>query len=329
MLAWVSSEPRLGELTIREMATPEPRAGETLVAVEFAALNFSDLLMIEDKYQVRPPRPFSPGQEIAGTVVKVGPGSRIQLGQRVASKVLFGGFAEYALVRDDMAILLPDGLSLKSAAALPIVYTTAMVGLTECTTLKPGMTVLIHAAAGGVGLAAVQIAKAMNAYVIAAAGSDDKRALALRHGADTAIDYRIRGWADTVKTMTEGRGIDIVFDPVGGDVTLESLRCLSWGGCLLIVGFACGEIARIPANRLLLRRGSAIGVYWNHDRDAEMIGAVTSNLISMAQTGSIAPQIDDRYRFVELPAALDALATRRATGKLVVSTAGEPYGIAL
>lgn len=319
MLAWQSSDPGLAGLALKEVPAPEPSSGEVLVAVEFAALNFSDLLMIEDKYQIRPPRPFVPGQEIAGTVVKVPLCSRLRPGQRVVSKVLYGGFAQFAVVREDMAIPVPDGVPLKPAAALPVVYTTAMVALTESTRLRQGATVLIHAAAGGVGLAAVQIAKALKGTVIAAAGSADKRALALRHGADEAIDYRENDWSKTVNSMTGGRGADVVFDPVGGDVTLESLRCLNWGGCLLIVGFASGEIARIPANRLLLKRASAVGVYWNHDRDGQMIADVTAHLVSMMQEGSIAPLVDDRYAFSRLKAALEDLSARRSSGKLVLA----------
>ena len=318
MVAWRSFEPGRTGLAIDEVMTPEPTGSEALVAVEAAALNFSDLLMIDDQYQVRPPRPFVPGQEIAGTVVKAAHGSRLRPGQRIASKVVIGGFAEYAVVRDDMAIQIPDGIPLSSAVALPVVYTTALVGLTKSTKLKPGATILIHAAAGGVGLAAVQIAKAIGATVIAAAGSVDKRALARRHGADETIDYRADGWANAVNRMTGGRGVDVVFDPVGGEVTLESLRCLDWGGCLLIVGFASGEIPRIPANRLLLKRASVVGVYWSHDRDGPMISAVTTRLVAMMQEGSIAPVIGDRYSFAELPVILDDLSERKSSGKLIV-----------
>lgn len=319
MRAWRSGDLGRAGLSMQEVPTPKPAAGEALIAVEFAALNFSDLLMLEDKYQVRPPRPFSPGQEIAGTVIETARGSRLHAGQRIASTVPWGGFAEFALVRDDTAICLPDSMSLKSAAALPVAYTTAMVGLTENTVLKPGATVLVHAAAGGVGLAAVQIAKALNATVIAAAGSAEKRALARQHGADATIDYTTEGWASRVNELTGGRGADIVFDPVGGNVTLESLRCLARQGCLLIVGFASGEIPRIPANRLLLKRASAVGVYWTHDQDAPMLEAVTERLVAMLQAGSITPLVDDRYTFAELPTALDDLAARKSSGKLVLS----------
>jgi NADPH2:quinone reductase len=318
MLAWHSGDRGLAGLALKELAVPEPSAGEALVAVDFAALNFSDILMIEDKYQVRPPRPFVPGQEIAGTVVKVPPGSRLRPGQPVASKVVFGGFAQFALVRQDMAIPVPHGIPLRLAAALPVVYTTAMVALTETTNLQEGATLLVHAAAGGVGLAALQIAKAMKAKVIAAAGSADKRALARCHGADETIDYRERDWSKTVNSITGGQGADVVFDPVGGEVTLESLRCLGWGGCLLIVGFASGEIAHIPANRLLLKRASAVGVYWSHDRDGRMIAHVTARLIAMMQNGSIKPVVDDQYAFSELPAALGHLSARGSSGKLVL-----------
>ena len=248
-----------------------------MVKVETAALNFSDLLMIEDRYQVRPPRPFIPGQEIAGTVAALGEGCALTLDQRVAGKVDWGGFAEYAVMRGDMAINIPDRIAADAAVALPVVYTTAMVALTESTQIKLGETVLVLAAAGGIGLAAVEIAHALGARVIAAASGADKGALAREHGADAAIDYRGGGWSKNVNALTDGRGADIIVDPVGGAATKEAMRALAWEGRLLVVGFASGEIPAIPANRLLLNRASAIGVYWNHDRDAVMLSACHEN----------------------------------------------------
>ena len=261
MRAWQSTEPGLGKLELADVSCPRPGKGQALVKVETAALNFSDLLMIEDRYQVRPPRPFIPGQEIAGTVAAFGEGCALTLDQRVAGKVDWGGFAEYAVMRGDMAINIPDRIAADAAVALPIVYTTAMVALTESTQIKLGETVLVLAAAGGIGLAAVEIAHALGARVIAAASGADKGALAREHGADAAIDYRGGGWSKSVNALTDGRGADIIVDPVGGAATKEAMRALAWEGRLLVVGFASGEIPAIPANRLLLNRASAIGVY--------------------------------------------------------------------
>jgi NADPH2:quinone reductase len=297
---------------------PAPGDSELLVRVEAAALNFSDLLMIDDRYQVRPPRPFVPGQEIAGTVVSTG-SSAFSPGDRVAGKVNWGGFADHAVMRADMAIRIPADVSTVAASALPVVYTTAMVALTESTMVRQGETVLVLAAAGGVGLATVQIARALGARVIAAAGGPDKGELARRHGAETAVDYNRAGWSDQVKAATGGRGADVIVDPVGGGVTGEALRTLAWEGRLLVVGFSSGEIPAIPANRLLLRRASAIGVYWNHDRDAGMLERVSRHLADLLRAGVIAPHIGASFAFAQLPAALAALAERRTTGKLVLT----------
>jgi NADPH2:quinone reductase len=322
---WQSDAAGIGGLTMARGPCPAPEDGELLVRVEAAALNFSDLLMIDDRYQVRPPRPFVPGQEIAGTVIAAGGSSGFSPGERVAGKVNWGGFADYAVMRADMAIRIPADVSTIAASALPVVYTTAMVALTESTVVRQGETVLVLAAAGGVGLATVQIARALGARVIAAAGGADKGELARQHGAETAIDYNRAGWSNEVKAATGGNGADVIVDPVGGGVTLEALRALAWEGRLLVVGFSSGEIPAIPANRLLLRRASAIGVYWNHDRDADMLERVSRRLADLLQTGAIAPHIGASFKFAQLPNALAALAERRTTGKLVLTfTDGDP-----
>lgn len=321
MRAWQSTAPGLAGLSCINLPRPAPGVGHALIRVEAAALNFADTLMIDDRYQVRPPRPFVPGQEIAGTVVAVGQSCRLEPGQRVAGKVDWGGFADYALMRGDMAIALPDQVSAATGVALPVVYVTAMVALTESTQVKAGETVLVIAAAGGVGLAAVEIAKALGARVIAAAGGADKGELARAHGADDTVDYRQDGWSQKVKALTGGRGVDVILDPVGGAATKEALRALAWEGRLLIVGFASGDIPSIPANRLLLNRASAIGVYWNHDRDDVMLARVAQRLSAMLTAGTIRPHIGNVFAFEDLPQALTALAERRTTGKAILTVA--------
>lgn len=319
MRAWLSPE-ETGASALRavEIAKPEPAAGELLVKVDAAALNFSDLLMIDGHYQIRPERPFTPGQEIAGTVVATGGGTDIAAGTVVAGKVLWGGFAEYAIMRADMAIVLPDGIDTGTGVTLPVVYTTAMVALVEEAGLKSGDTVLIHAAAGGVGLAAVQIAKAHGATVYAVAGGDAKKHLVVEHGADTGIDYRTENFAEIVLEKTGGAGADIIVDSVGGETTKNSLRCIAWQGQLLIVGFSSGEIPRIAANRLLLRRAVARGIYWDHDRDAEMVARCTQKLVEMCLAGTIKPVIGGEYGFDDLPRALEDLRAGGTVGKLIV-----------
>lgn len=323
MRAWRSANPGLDGLELIQTARPEFSADEALVRVETAALNFSDLLMIDDRYQVRPTRPFIPGQEVSGTVIAAGAQSGLDVGQRIASKVVWGGFAEYVVVRGDMAIRVPDDLSFAAACALPVVYTTAMVTLTESTVVKAGDTVLVLAAAGGVGLAAVEIARHLGARVIAAAGGRDKCALTRQHGAHEAIDYRQDNWSDELKRLTDGHGADVIVDPVGGAATKEAMRAIAWEGRLLIVGFTSGEIPQIPANRLLLKRAAAIGVYWSHDRDAAMLKRVSDRLAALLREQAIRPHIGATFGFDRLPEALRALGDRQTTGKVTVSLKNE------
>jgi NADPH2:quinone reductase len=322
---WYSREPGLAGLAMDHISPPHPGPGEVLVRVQAAALNFSDLLMIDDCYQVRPARPFIPGQEIAGTVVAAGHGADLAVGERIMSKVMWGGFSEYALVRADMAMRVPAELPMTSAAALPIVYTTALVALTEITTVESGETILVLAAAGGVGLAAVQIARHLGAQVITAAGGDKKCALALSHGGHQSVDYQRQGWAEELKVLTAKRGLDIIVDPVGGELAGEAMRLIAWGGRLLVVGFSSGEISRIPANRLLMRRASAIGVYWSHDRDSDMLGRTNRRMYELLRAGVIRPHVGTICGFDDLPGALTALRRRETTGKVVLAVGGSAH----
>lgn len=319
MRCWISGE-QLGRenLVLDQRPAPRAEAGSMVIRVQAAALNFSDLLMIDGKYQVRPPRPFTPGQEVAGTVVETSGESRWQVGDRIASKVFWGGFAEYATVREDMAMALPDSLDYARGAALPVVYMTAMVALHDSVAAGPQDTVLVHAAAGGVGLAAVEIAHAAGARVIATAGSPAKRDLALKHGADIAIDYRRDDWKDQIKAVTDGIGASIIVDPVGGDIAIQSLRCLARHGTLLIVGFASGTIAKLPSNYLLLNSATAKGVLWDHDRDGPLVAQLTERLWDLWNRRSIDPVVDTRFSLDELPLALNELAGRGSAGKLIL-----------
>jgi len=319
MLAWQSKE----DLGIRglvqvELPKPIPKCGELLIKVDVAALNFSDLLMINNTYQVKPPRPFTPGQEVAGTVVGIGEGTGITVGQRIASKVMFGGFAEYVIVRADMAILIPDAMPLSSAVALPVVYTTAVVALTKMVQVQKKDVVLIHAAAGGLGLAAVQLARHLGARVFATAGSKDKCQIAEKSGAELAVSYRNPNWQSEIMTSTEGHGVDIVFDSVGGEVTKESIKCLAWQGRLLIVGFSSGNLPNLPAHLLLLKNASAIGVYWSHEHNSKMLADIGRQLVQHFETGIIQPIIHNPYGFSDLPQALQDLQDRASVGKLVI-----------
>ncbi|MHA1571119.1 MAG: NADPH:quinone oxidoreductase family protein, partial [Alphaproteobacteria bacterium] len=307
---WVTSEPGADGLVLEPYSPSQPVAGELLIEVHAAALNFSDILMIDDRYQVKPPRPFTPGQEVAGVVVAAGPGTNQKIGARIAGKVDWGGFSTHAIVRDDMATPVPAQMPLADAAALPVTYTTAYVALTESTALKASETVLVHAAAGGIGLAAVQIAVALGATVIGTAGSEEKRAIVREHGAAHCLDYGTDDWAERCRDLTQGRGVDVVVDPVGGDTTIQSLGVMAYCGRLLIVGFASGAVANIPAHRLLLQRLSAIGVYWNQDLDGQMLARVAKRMRADITAGTIRPVVDIRDGLEQLRQALDDLANR-------------------
>ncbi|MGR3343815.1 MAG: NADPH:quinone oxidoreductase family protein [Paracoccaceae bacterium] len=324
MRAWISGpNPGIEALKIVEHAVPSPDDNSMLVQVTHAALNFSDLLMIADQYQVRPPRPFIPGQEIVGVVETAPAGSKFSTGDRIASKVLWGGFAHVALVRVDMAIRVPETFNLAQAAALPVSYVTALVALDYCAKVSASDVVLVHAAAGGVGQAAVQVAAARGAIVIATAGAQDRLDVALGRGASHGINYRSETWVQEVKDLTGGRGADVILDPVGGEIGENSLRCIAMDGKYLIVGFSSGKMPKIAAHRLLLKRASAIGVYWNHDTDQDMLAGINAELERLVTVGKINPLIDERYGFADLPAALDDLANRRVAGKMVLRMADD------
>lgn len=325
MRAWVSSQPGIAALRLETVSLPRPAAGQGLIKVEAAALNFADTLMLDDKYQVKPPRPFIPGQEVAGMVMEAGDGFSFPPGTRVAGKLLWGGFAAFALLRGDMAIAIPADVEAAMAAALPVSYTTALVALGESVHVKRGTTILVLAAAGAAGLAAIDIARCLGLRVIAAAGGAEKCAIAAAQGADATVDYRHPDWGKAVEELTGGKGVDAVFDPVGGAAAETALRLLAWEGKYLIVGFASGTVPKLAAHRLLLKRASAIGVYWDHDRDQDMLGRVQASLSRYLADGAIKPLVGQRFGFDELPAALDALKGGRSHGKLILMPESTPH----
>ncbi|GAB5374306.1 MAG: NADPH:quinone oxidoreductase family protein [Acuticoccus sp.] len=320
--AWRSDASGRAAMALSVIPCPEPGPREALVQVKAAALNFSDLLMAEGAYQVRPPAPFTPGQEVAGVVLAAGAESGLLPGARIAAKVEWGGFAEAAVVRGDTAIALPDTVDFATGAALPVSYTTAMVGLVELGRVAAGEVVLVHAGAGALGIAATQIACARGARVIATASAADKRALARRQGAEVAVDYTAPDWRGAVEAAVGKYAVDVVFDSVGGAVTETSLRLMRRDGRLLVAGFASGTIAKIPANLLLVKRISAIGVYWNHDVDGAMLARVQRAIGDDLAAGRIAPVIDVRQGLAALPGAMADLAARRTAGKVVLTLGG-------
>jgi len=309
------------ELRVREAPEPELFAGGLAIDVKAAGCNFFDILMARGSYQVKPPLPFVPGAELAGIVTAVGAEvDDFRVGDRVLASVPLGAFAERAVVPARSAWRMPGGMTFEEGAALPIVYPTSYAALVLRTQLRAGETLLVHAAAGGVGLAAVQIGKALGARVIATAGGTEKLEVARRAGADVGIDYRDGDWAERVRGVTGGRGADVIYDSVGGDVLDQSLKCIAWSGRLLVIGFAGGTIPAIKANRILLKNISVIGLHWGAyaTHEPERIPEVFEALFRLYDTDAIHPVVFERFPLERVADALTALGSRRTYGKVVL-----------
>jgi NADPH2:quinone reductase len=289
--------------------------------VAAAALNFLDTLMIRGQYQVKPPFPFTPGVEVAGIIDAVGADSVLKPGMRVCGNVPTGGYATHAILDDAAAAPIPANLSFAEGAALPIVYPTAHLCLKDAGRMQPGETVLVHAGAGGVGLAAIQLARARGAgKIFATAGGAAKLKVCRDHGADDAWDYATDAWVDQLKAATAGRGADIIIDMVGGRVAEQSMRVLNWRGRFIVVGFAGGSIPNLPANRLLLKSASAIGVFWGEmsRREPALAKAIYQDLFGLLSAGKIKPVVTSTYKLSDAPQAMIDLATRKTYGKVVL-----------
>ncbi len=310
------------ELAVREFPEPELRAGGAIVDVRAAGCNFFDILLVRGQYQHKPPFPFVPGAELAGVVREVAPDvTGVAVGDRVFGGVSTGAFAERAALPAHALHRIPEGMGFEEAAALPVVYPTSWMALVHRAQLKRGETLLVHAAAGGVGIAAVQIGRALGARVIATAGGADKLEVARRAGAEVAIDYRAQDWVERVLEETRGRGADVIYDPVGGDVFDGSLRCIAWSGRLLVIGFASGRIPEVKANRILLKNISIVGLHWGAyaQHEPARIDETFAALERLVHDADIRPVIYASYPLEELPAALDALGSRKSYGKVIVT----------
>ena len=322
MHAWLCDNP-IGPqaLVWREQATPQPQAGEVLLAVHAASLNFPDLLIVQNKYQMKPTLPFVPGAEFAGEVLALGPGvAHLQVGQRVACLGGTGGFATHAVAPAALCTVLPPDFPLIDAAALIMTYATSHHALVDRAALRPGETVLVLGAAGGVGTAAIQIAKAAGARVIAAASSDEKCALCESIGADVSINYRSDDLRAALKIHTAGKGPDVVYDPVGGDLAEPAFRSIAWRGRYLVIGFAAGPIPALPWNLALLKGASVVGVFWGDfaKREPQANAAAMAELLQWYAQGKIKPVIDRSMPMAELPGAFARMASRAVMGKLVL-----------
>ena len=322
MHAWLCENPTgVDALSWKELPTPQPKAGEVLIEIKAASLNFPDLLIVQNKYQTKPPLPFVPGSEYAGVVQAVGEGVKhLQVGQNVACLSGTGGFGTHTIAPAALCLALPDGFSHVDAAAFIMIYATSWHALMDRAQLKAGETVLVLGAAGGVGTAAIQIAKAAGARVIAAASTAEKCALCTALGADATINYASGNLRDEIKRLTDGKGPDVIYDPVGGDYAEPALRSIAWRGRYLVVGFAAGAIPSLPLNLALLKGASIVGVFWGEfaRREPKANTAMMAELASWYAQGRIKPVIDRTMPMAELKAAYAYMGSREVMGKLVM-----------
>jgi NADPH2:quinone reductase len=322
MHAWLCENPTgVDALTWKERPTPAPQAGEVLIEIKAASLNFPDLLIVQNKYQTKPPLPFVPGSEYAGVVQAVGDGvTHLTVGQNVACLSGTGGFATHTVAPAALCMPLPVGFSHVDAAAFIMIYATSHHGLVDRAQLKAGETVLILGAAGGVGTSAIQIAKALGARVIAAASSDEKCALCKSIGADATINYSTENLREAIKTLTAGKGPDVIYDPVGGEFSEPAFRSIAWRGRYLVVGFAAGTIPALPLNLTLLKGASIVGVFWGGfaKQEPKASAAALAELAQWYAQGKIKPVIDRTMPMAELKAAYAHMGSRGVRGKLVM-----------
>jgi NADPH2:quinone reductase len=322
MHAWLCENPvGIDALTWKELPTPQPKAGEVLVEIKAASLNFPDILIVQNKYQMKPLLPFVPGSEYAGIVQAVGEGVKhLQVGQAVACLSGTGGFGTHTVAPAALCMPLPPGFPMVDAAAFIMIYATSHHALVDRAQLKAGETVLILGAAGGVGTAAIQIAKAMGARVIAAASTQEKCALCTSIGADATINYSTENLREAVKALTNGKGPDVIYDPVGGDFAEPAFRSIAWRGRYLVVGFASGPIPALPFNLALLKGASIVGVFWGDfaKREPQANGAMMMELAQWYSQGKIKPVIDSTMPMVDLKAAYAHMGSRGVKGKLVM-----------
>lgn len=329
MKAWIceafGEEPKL-----IDWADPVPGPGQVVIDVTACGVNFADTLILQGKYQKRPDGPFSPGFEVSGTIRAVGEGvDQFSIGDPVMALPDWGGFADCVIADASLVIPLPDDVDFFDAAAFQIAYGTSWFGLKYRANVQSGDLVLVHGAAGGVGLTAVECAKLLGATVIATAGGADKCQIAKDHGADHVIDYKVENIRDRVREIAASlgrpKGVDVVYDPVGGDVFDQSLRCVAPGARMLLIGFASGAVPQIPANILLVKNVTAIGFYFGAylEQNPDIAQQGMSELLALLREGKIKPLISKTYALSKAMTALDAIRDRSATGKLVIDCCNE------
>lgn len=313
-------EPRVA-LELLDAPIPVPKPGQVVVRVLAAALNFPDVLMCRGEYQVKPPLPFTPGIEVCGEITAVGSSARgVALGNRVIGTPVGGGFAEYALLDAAGAFPAPACLDDAQASSFYVGYQTSWMALHRRTELAPGELLVVHAAAGGVGSSAVQLGKAAGAKVVAVVGSAAKAAVARELGADIVVDRSTEDFVDVVTTVTGGRGAEVIYDPVGGDVYRRSTKCIAFEGRIIVIGFAGGEIQNVGLNHALIKNYSIIGLHWGlyQTKNPDVIRECHQALTDLAESGAVTPLISERVPFDELPGALQRLADGQTVGRLVL-----------
>lgn len=308
-------------LVVRDLPEVVPDAGKVAIRVEAAGVNFPDVLIIQNKYQFKPELPFTPGGELAGTVTAVGEGvNQYKPGDRVIAFVGQGAFAQQIAVPEKSVMPMPPGMDFDTAAAITLTYGTSHHAVVDRAQLKAGETMLVLGAAGGVGLAAIEIGKALGARVIAAASSDEKLEICKQHGADATINYSTQDLREAIKATTDGKGPDVIYDPVGGIYAEPAFRSIGWRGRYLVVGFANGEIPKLPLNLTLLKGASLVGVFWGEyvRREPKANMAAMRELMGWLAEGKIRPHISGRYALADTPKALNDMAARKVTGKVVI-----------
>lgn len=324
MQSWMVT--KLGEpkeaLEIREIPQPSTQENEVLIKVEATALNFFDILLCKGEYQQKPDLPFTPGAEICGTISTVGDNSKFKVGQRVIAKpdLPNGGLTEWVSVPEASVFVIPDNMPASEAAALFMIYQTSYYALYHRGELKADDVLLVHAGAGGVGSAAIQLGKARGAKVIATAGGPEKVKVCKELGADLVIDYLTEDFIDIVKKETNGGGADVIFDPVGSDTFDKSRKCIAFDGRLLVVGFAGGRIPETPAGHVLVKNYSVVGVHWGlfRKKHPEKVQDIHEDLMKLYAQGVVKPLVFKEYDFKDVPAALDELGDRKTYGKLII-----------
>jgi NADPH2:quinone reductase len=310
-------------LVLAEVEPLRPGKGQVVISVKACGVNFPDTLIIQGKYQLKPDMPFTPGSEIAGIVKEVGEGvEHVQVGEHVIAFTSVGGFAEEVAADAAKLIKMPSGMDFATAAAFTLVYGTSYHALKDRAQLKSGETLLVLGAAGGVGLAAVELGKVMGAHVIAAASSAEKLAVCQQHGADELINYSTEDLKERVKALTRGKGVNVIFDPLGGNYSEAALRSIAWNGRMLVIGFAAGDIPRIPLNLTLLKGCSIVGVFWGSftEREPQRNQEHLQELLTWFAQGKIKPHISATYSLDQAANALNDVMSRKVKGKVVLVT---------